>query len=265
MIENLEKTINQLRKKKPLVLNLTNYVTIDFMANSLLALGAAPIMSTCFDELEELVKLSDAININIGTLDETFIEQCIAAVQFTKQYNKPVVLDPVGAGATNIRTSAAKNLSHYASIIKGNASEIIALATDENQTKGVESTHTTQEAQMSAISLAKKNNCVVVVSGAIDFITDGEKTLEIKDGSSQMTLVTGMGCALTAVIAAMTTIVNNPFDASVMGTYFFALCGKLAAESNPGPGSYRTAFIDTLHSFDFKKMMLKEKEFSNEI
>ena len=254
MIEYIEQVISELRQRQPLVLNLTNYVTMDFMANSLLALGAAPIMTVCDDELEELTAIAAAININIGTLDETFIKRCTTITQLASHYNKPIILDPVGAGASSIRTRVARSLLPYASIIRGNASEIIALAADTNSTKGVESTHTTDEATKIAIDLAKTHHCTVFVSGPIDFITDGTRQTKVPYGSSLMPLVTGMGCVLTAVLAAFRGIIEDSFMASNLGAHYFTLCGELAALANPSLGSYKTHFIDNLYTANFLAM-----------
>lgn len=254
MIEQIKEAIINLRKNKPVILNLTNYVTMDFMANSLLALGAAPIMSVCSSELEELVRIATTININIGTLDDAFIENSINTVKFAKKYNKPIILDPVGAGATKIRTKHAQDLANSADIIRSNASEIIAVAGIQQNTKGVESTNSLIDAKNIAIKLAQNLECVIVVTGPIDFITDGTRNAYVPYGSNLMPLVTGMGCILTAVISAFRTIINDPFNACVLATHYCALCGQLAASTSNHPGAFRTNFIDNIHEADFYNM-----------
>lgn len=254
MIERIEIALKSLRIAKPLVLNLTNYVTMDFMANSLLAIGAAPIMTVCNEELEELIQIASCININIGTLDTVFIERCELAATLAHQYHKPFVLDPVGAGASKIRTKTARYLMTQASIVKGNASEIMALAKTDNKTLGVESTNTTDEAKASALSLSRMNGSTFVVSGPVDFITDGTRKAEISYGSSLMPLVTGMGCTLSAVISAFRGVESDDFEASVLATHYFTLCGELTAKTTKNPSSFCTNFIDNLHAADFKKL-----------
>lgn len=254
MIERIEATLLKLRDIKPLVLNITNYVTMDFMTNSLLALGCAPIMSVCNEELKELIKIAHAVNINIGTLDHAFIERCHLACSLAEEYQKPVALDPVGAGASLIRTNTALSLLKYASIVRGNASEIMALAHESSKTLGVESTNTTQQAKDAAIELAKQYGSTIVVSGPSDFITDESSQEEMSYGSPLMPLITGMGCTLTVVIAAFSAIVPNPFDAAFLATLYFTLCGQLAATESAQPGSFRSAFIDALYQADFSKM-----------
>ena len=247
MFKQIEQSIALLKKTKPLVLCLTNYVTMDFVANSLLACGAAPIMSNDEREFEELIKISSAVYINIGTLNEAFVKQCEAAVVIAKKYKKPIVLDPVGAGASAIRTAAAKTLAVHANIIRGNASEILALAGDASNTRGVEATNSIDDAREFAESLARALNCVVVISGAEDFITDGSKNQSLKFGSDLMPLVTGMGCALTGVIAAFAGSMGDTFDAAVSGAAYFSLCGSAAHTTCKGPGEFKVKFLDALY------------------
>ena len=237
-----------IKQHKPIILCLTNYVTMDFMANSLLALGAAPIMSCDDTELEELINISHAINLNMGTLDGAFISRCQTAVKIAQQNNKPIILDPVGAGASHIRTQSAKTLMPFADIIRGNASEIMALADMQTQTAGVESTQTTHMAKESADLLAKQLHNTVIVSGKEDYVTDGQRQETLQFGSSLMPFITGMGCTLTAVVAAFRAIQADSYDAARFATAFFGLCGNIAEQKAKAPGSFRTAFIDALYT-----------------
>ncbi len=250
MINQLKTKISDLRKSKPLVLCLTNYVTMDFMANSLLALGAAPIMSVCDAEIEELIKIAHVININIGTLNDESIARYYKAAKFAKQYHKPLILDPVGAGASMIRTKCARELMKDADIIRGNASEIMALLDDHSKTLGVESLNPTSQAKDQANILANKFNCTVVISGAEDFITDGKRQESLKFGSPLMPFITGMGCTLTAVIAAFRATINDSFEAAKYATSYFGLCGNLANIKADKPATFRSAFIDELYAAD---------------
>jgi hydroxyethylthiazole kinase len=227
---------------------------MDFMANCLLSLGAAPIMTQDKNELEELIKISSGININIGTLDNEFCDRIKLAVELAHRLKKPIVLDPVGSGATNIRTSTARDIINSAAIVRGNASEVISLLANENKTLGVESTHQVSDAKDIAIKLAKLHKCTVVVSGARDFISDGVREDNLAFGSELMPLVTGMGCALTAVIAAFMSVTKDAFEASVLGTAYFSLAGSVAGSRSTSPGSFRTNFIDELYKADFKAM-----------
>ena len=254
MFHDLEKALIQLRLTKPLILCLTNQVTMDFMANCLLSLGAAPIMTQDVREMEELIQICHAININIGTLDADFIQRANIATQLAIKYNKPIILDPVGAGASHVRTTASRSLMRSANIIRGNASEVMALLGNINKTLGVESTHLVSDAAHIALLLAKDHQCTVVVSGEQDFVTDGHKQERLAFGSSLMPLVTGMGCALTAVIAAFNAVVHDSYDAARIATAYFSLCGSLTAQKTDTPGSFRTLFIDELFKADFMAM-----------
>ncbi len=253
-MNKIEEAIDNLRDQKPLILNLTNLVTMDFVANCLLAIGAAPIMCVYEDELEELVKLSSVIYINIGTLDTGFIHLTQKAIQFATEYKKSIVLDPVGAGATAIRTKISGDIAPFSTIMRGNASEIMALGNTSFIAKGVEAVHTTEDATKIADMLAIDAKTIVAVSGAIDYITDGTRSKKISFGSPIMKNVTGMGCAMTAVIAAMLTVKEHPFEASVIGSQYFALCGELASLNCKHPGSFKSAFIDELHRANFDLM-----------
>lgn len=254
MLKTIDTLLLALRKKKPLILNLTNYVTMDFMANALLAIGAAPIMSVCDAELEELIKLSHCVNLNIGTLDSAFIERCHQAAILAKNAQKPIILDPVGAGATRIRTQTAQSLMKYADIIRGNASEIIALYKDQGKTLGVESLNTTDEAKDIATQIAKDYGSTVIVSGKVDFITDGKDETENHFGSPLMPLVTGMGCTLNAVIAAFRSLTPSSFESAQLAVSYFGLCGSIAEKKAKHPGTFRTTFIDLLHSADLTEI-----------
>ena len=254
MLHDLETTIKQLRQLKPLVLCLTNHVTMDFMANCLLSLGAAPIMSQDARELEELVRISHVVNLNIGTLDREFIERTNTTALLAQKYKKPIILDPVGAGASHIRTAASRSLIEHADIVRGNASEIMALLDNAHKTLGVESTHMVSDAAKSAAILARNHQCIVVVSGERDIVTDGLREESLCFGSALMPLVTGMGCTLTAVIAAFRAVIPNSFKAAQLATAYFSLCGSLVARKTDKPGSFRTLFIDELYSADFIAM-----------
>ena len=250
-IDHITSLIKRLRTTKPLVLNLTNYVTMDIMANSLLALGAPPIMTVCDEELEELIHISGSVYINIGTLDTAFIQRCHAASAIAVALQKPIILDPVGAGASRIRTETAITIMPHVDIVRGNASEILALKNTASQTQGVEAIHTTSDASQTAIETAKTYDCTVVISGPVDFITNGSDTNHIPYGSPLMPLITGMGCALTAVIAAFHAVESNAFAAATAATTYFGVCGQYAGHIAKHPGTFRTAFIDTLHAADF--------------
>lgn len=251
----------KLVKIKPVVLNLTNSVTQDFMANALLALGAAPIMSSSIDEIPELVSIASAVNINIGTLDNQFI--CLAghAVKEANAKNKPVILDPVGAGASQIRTDIAIELSQHANIIRGNSSEIMALVRDDVVTNGVESSRQSQDAIESGRFLANKHKSVIAISGEIDYIIGTDAINENYYGDELMTRVTGMGCVLSSVVAAFAAIEADYFLATNVAIAFYTLVAMDAKCRADKPAKFRTEFIDSLFApnWDFIQDKLLEK------
>lgn len=252
MLDQIKKSFLEINQKKPLVLCLTNYVTMDFMANSLLALGAAPLMSESLSEIEELVTISQAVYVNIGTLDDTFMERVLFASQIANSLKKPLILDPVGSGASKLRTTASTKLLALANIIRGNASEIISLSGVNGVTKGVETSDTVENAIDSATSLAQKHNKIIVISGPEDFVTDGTQRQILPFGSSLMPLITGMGCTLTAVLSAFVALNPDYFQASVYATSYFGLCGQLTHFQTKAPGAFRQTFIDNLYNPDWE-------------
>lgn len=255
MFGKMKHYCGKIKEKKPLILNLTNYVTMDFMANALLALGAAPIMSVDADEFGELIKIASAINLNIGTLDSHFMDKAHMALAIAKLENKSVILDPVGAGATKIRTQGALSLLPYCQMVRGNASEIMALSSHHIHAHGVESLHSTDEAHHSAQKiLSKYKKLIVIISGTKDKIMMQDKERILPWGVEQMKLVTGMGCTLTAVISAFMAVSEDKFEAATLGVAFFGLCGEQAARISLLPGSLRVNFINALYAPDFEMM-----------
>ncbi|MBL7479961.1 hydroxyethylthiazole kinase [Legionella bononiensis] len=252
MINDIKSSFLKIRQKKPLILCLTNYVTMDFMANSLLALGAAPLMSEALPELEELVNISQAVYINIGTLNDAFIERALYAADKAHSLNKPVILDPVGSGASKLRTAASQKIMDCADIIRGNASEIISLSGVNGRSKGVETAHQVESAMDSAITLAHHHNKIIVISGPEDFITDGTQKQVLPFGSELMPLITGMGCTMTAVLSAFAAVNPDHFQASTHAAAYFSLCGQLTHQHTQTPGTFRQAFIDNLYNPDWK-------------
>lgn len=242
----------KLTDKKPLILNLTNSVTQDFMANVLLALGAAPIMSASINEVSELVSISGAININIGTLTHEFINLASHAAAEANARNKCVILDPVGAGASKLRTATAIDLARNADIIRGNPSEIMSLIQTGILTKGVESSYHSQDAIESAKLLALGNKKVIAISGRTDYIVSADTLEEVSYGDELMTRVTGMGCSLGAVIAAFAAVEENYFLATCVAITFYTLVAMSARLRADKPAKFKIEFIDGLFAPDWK-------------
>ncbi|WP_348663743.1 hydroxyethylthiazole kinase [Chlamydia vaughanii] len=257
MLERMDEVLQHLRKEQPVILSITNYVSMDFLANCFLALGVSPIMSVSDLELDELIKLSSAVYINIGTLDHLFIQRAYRAVDLAERYDKPVIFDPAGSGATNIRTEVSHHLLTHATIIRGNASEILSFGdTPRHRSHGLDAVHTTEDAINMAQSLANdcRCGCAVAVSGAVDYVTDGERNATAEYGDPLMSRITGIGCSLTGVLAAFRAVLEDSFEACRLGMEYFGLCGMLARENAPFPGMFKPLFIDELYAADFERM-----------
>jgi len=249
MFEKINAIITSIRQKKPLVLNITNDVTMDFIANGILSVGASPIMSKAEQEMEDLIRISSAIVMNPGTLDERFIRLCDRVAEIANQLNKPIILDPVGAGATRYRTEAnMKWIERYnISILRGNASEILALAGETGTTKGVDSTAESDSVIEQAKLLSRAFSATVLVSGKTDVVVDDNRVETFQRGSAWMPMITGSGCLLSAVVAAFHAVENNRFEAAASAAVFYGVCGEIAASQAEGPGSFKVKFLDALH------------------
>ena len=251
---SLQRCLTRIRNEKPMVLHFTNYVTLDLGANCVLALGGSYMLSFTSQDLEDLIGKSQSVIINIGTLDSSFCELCMQAVKSAKAQNKPVVLDPVGAGATEVRASIARNLLAYVDVVKGNAGEIIALAYGNAQSKGVDSLSNPREAHTYAQEIAKKYGCIVVVTGNVDYITYQDRWAQVPFGVPLMTSVVGMGCSLASVIGTFMPVLEDAFESTVLAVKYFSMCGNIAFSKASSPGQFRTLFIDALYEADFESM-----------
>ncbi len=252
MYNQISSSLNLIRHRSPLIHNISNFVTMDLVANGLLAMGASPIMAHASEELTEIINISESLSLNIGTLDDTWIKACKIALRHAQQKNIPVVLDPVGAGATKLRTRTSIELLEQGGIkfIKGNASEIIALSGKQlDSSKGVENTSTLEQALDAGKALAEKYNICVVITGKQDAIISAQAIEQFTFGHPIMTKVTGIGCLLNSVIATFATLPLDAFAAAKQATLFFAICGEEAAKNcDPlAPASFRSAFINQLY------------------
>jgi hydroxyethylthiazole kinase len=254
-----------LRTKQPVVHCITNHVVSNFQANGLLALGASPIMGDAPEEAEELSLLADALSLNIGTLDKLSLNSMLLAGKAANSKGIPVVLDPVGAGATSFRLAAIRQLLEEVDItvLRCNAGELAAIAGAEWQAKGVDAGQGNADVIELALQTARKYKLTVAVTGITDVVTDGETIEEIPYGSSLMSSVTGMGCLLSSVVAAfLAASTDQPMTAASEALRFYAICGEEAAQLSQGPGSFQIAFLDGLASMepgnDEKRIRLEE-------
>ena len=238
-----------IRQIHPLIHNITNLVVMPTTANFLLALGAAPIMAHAQEELVEIIQLAQALVINIGTPDETWLAAIKQAQRAALKRNIPIVFDPVGAGASRYRTQASLTIIQRGiDVIRGNASEIMALLDTSITTKGVDSTQISSHALASAQTLAEQYRCIVVVSGQIDFIVSATQTIALNYGTPLLTKVVGMGCSLTAMIASFLAINPERLKACVHAMAWMGLVSEYAEKKSTGPGSFYSQLLDSLYS-----------------
>jgi hydroxyethylthiazole kinase len=244
--------LDKIRKNAPLVHNITNFVVMTPTANILLALGASPVMAHSRKEAADMAAMAGALVLNIGTLAEKWIEAMVLAARAANQRGIPVILDPVGAGATGYRTRTVKHILGEVkiSVIRGNASEVICLADDEVTTKGVDSSLTLSDEMVDAAgAIARQHGCIVAISGEKDLVTDGSRTFRVANGVSLMTRVTGLGCGLSAISGAFCAVAGDDLLAAVAAAFgFYGLCGELALGISDRPGSFFVAFLDSLYS-----------------
>lgn len=249
--------LNKLRAKKPLIHNITNYVVMNYTANALLACGASPVMAHAAEEVEEMVSLAGALVLNIGTLTPQWVEAMLSAGKKANALKVPIVLDPVGSGATRLRTESANRLARELSIqvVRGNASEVLSLAKEEARTKGVDSVHTVEEAEGAAITLARELKTTLAITGKVDLITDGKRILKVYNGHALMGMVTGTGCTATVMIGAFLAVDPDPVEAATTALAYFGLAGEMAAAQTTSPGSYQIALLDALFSIGEKELL----------
>lgn len=257
----LKNMLENVRKNCPLVHNITNYVTVNDCANIILACGASPIMADDENEVEEITTICGGLNINIGTLNKRTIASMLKAGKKANELNHPVVLDPVGAGASALRTETATKLLEEVkfSVIRGNISEIKTLALGSGTTKGVDADvadKVTEENLDEIIAFAKafsaKTGAVIAITGAIDIVADADKAYCIRNGHPMMSSITGTGCQLSAMTTAFVTAnQDNPLEAAAAAVSAMGYAGEVAhtrLSEMDGNSSYRNYIIDAIYN-----------------
>jgi hydroxyethylthiazole kinase len=243
-------TLRVLRERRPLVHQITNYVVMNETANATLALGALPVMAHALQEVEEMAAAADALVLNIGTLSEQWVEAMLLAGKATKG---PIVLDPVGAGATRYRTETAKRLlaELEVAVVRGNSAEIATLAGQEAEIRGVESIELTGSGAELAREAARSLGTVVAVTGPTDHVSDGARVIAVSNGHELLATVSGTGCMSTAVTGAFLAVKPDaPLEAAAEALVAFGVAGEDAARDARGPGTFHAALYDALYSLD---------------
>lgn len=256
----LKNVLDNVRKRSPLVHNITNYVTVNDVANIVLAIGASPIMADEVDEVEDITSICNGLNINIGTLNKRTIPAMLKAGQKANELHHPVVLDPVGVGASQLRTQTAFDLIDHIhfDVIRGNISEIKTLALNQGNVHGVDASiedAVTDDNLEQCIhfveAYAQKTNSVIVVTGAIDLVADEKQCYVIRNGEKEMSAITGTGCQLSALIAAFVSAnQDNVLEAVAGAVCTMGLAGEIAKTymlENDGNSTYRHRIIDAVY------------------
>lgn len=239
--------LETMRASRPLIHCITNFVAMNIAANTLLAAGASPAMIHAPEEAGEFARIAAALTVNIGTLSPLWVEGMKLAAEGANAAGRPWVLDPVAHFATTYRSRATVELLALSpAVIRGNASEIMALGGEASATRGVDAADPVAAAENAARSLALKQACTVAVTGETDFVTDGTRAMRVHGGSVLMPQVTALGCSLTCLVGAYTAVIPDVFEATVAALAHYAVAGENAAADADGPGSFGWRFLDAL-------------------
>lgn len=260
-----EKILRTIRERKPIIHQITNYVTAQDCANIVLALGGSPIMADAQEELFEIVQLSNALVINIGTLNDRTLSSMYTASRFAREGNIPIILDPVGSGASSYRTEAVQSLisTVIPTVIRGNLSEIRSVAHLDSHTSGVDSAgsdgpeHIEQSMEI-AYNLSRKLGCIIAITGKTDVVSDGTSIATIENGHPSLTQITGTGCMSTAMVGTCCAVTDDYFSSTVTALLGMGIAGELAS-IHSGLGKFRTALFDSISTLDGALLMQRGK------
>jgi hydroxyethylthiazole kinase len=249
---NPGKSLAAMRERKPLVHQITNYVVMNETANATLALGALPVMAHAPEEMEEMVGIAGALVLNIGTLSRVWVEAMLTAGWAANARGVPVVLDPVGAGATTYRTDTAKRILDEVdvAVLRGNAGEVATLVGVAAEVRGVESVDSGAEAAEIAREAARSLGVIASVTGAVDHVSDGERVAAVANGNPMLATITGTGCMSSAVTGCFLAVAESTFDGAVEALVAFGVAGEDAARDAKGPGSFHVNLYDALAALD---------------
>jgi len=245
----------KVRLHRPLVHNITNFVAMQFSANVLLSVGASPVMAHAAPEVAEMAAQADGLVLNIGTLEPDWVTAMETAAAAAHAHGKPVVLDPVGVGATAYRTDTAHRLldTAHPTAVRGNASEIGVLVGTGGDVRGVDAAG----AQLPLDALAtwaRRRHCLVIATGAVDIATDGDRVVRVFNGHERLQQVTATGCSLSALVGAFLAVAvkteGRPLEAVTSALAYFGAAGERAAAQARGPGSFAVALLDELAAYE---------------
>lgn len=244
--------IEEIRKRKPLIHNLTNFVVMNFTANIILSIGASPVMAHAMEEVEEMAGYAGSIVLNIGTLEPDWVNAMVIAGKAANSRGIPVIFDPVGVGATRYRTQAATHILNNVRInlVRGNAAEISALAGYETKIRGVDSLVGIDEVAGKIKEAARRLNSVVAMTGVEDLVCDGDRCFAVSGGDAMFTRVTGTGCAASVACACFASVQSDMVHAAIHALAYYGVAGSEAASRASGPGSFPIHLLDSLANLD---------------
>ena len=248
--------LRAIRERKPLVHQITNYVVMNETANATLALGALPVMAHALQEVEEMASAASALVLNIGTLSDDWVEAMLLAGRAANRAGAPVVLDPVGAGATRYRTETSRRLLRDldVAVVRGNSAEIATLAGRAAEIRGVEAVGAVAGPEL-ARDAARALGCIAAVTGPVDHVSDGERSISVSNGHELLGTVTGTGCMSTAITGCFLAVrPDDPLEAAAEALVAFGVAGEEAAKKAKGPGSFHVALYDALYALDPGKL-----------
>jgi len=247
----------KIRQKKPLIHHITNMVTANDNANVTLAIGASPVMALSKYEVEEMTAQADSLVLNLGTLNPDLIESCWLAGKVANQKGIPVILDPVGAGATQYRTSTAKKIlsEMKIAIIRGNVGEISALLDDPRFIKGVDAEVTGLSISDLAQEASKRYETVVAVTGKVDYISDGIHLISVYNGHPWLKILTGAGCMASSLCATFASVEEDHLMSTAAAIGFFGVCAEIAAKKVKGPGLFHQVLFDVIYNMDVETLV----------
>ncbi|MDX8336054.1 MULTISPECIES: hydroxyethylthiazole kinase [Cetobacterium] len=261
LLNDIEIALEKVKEITPLVYHLTNTVTINDCANITLAIGASPLMSFCIEELEEIIGFSSSVVLNIGTMDKSMRDMIVEVGKIANRLKKPIVLDPVGVGATKARKELIERILKEVkvSVIKGNMAEIKSILNIESQSRGVDSLDNESSGIEIVKLAAKKLKTTIAITGKIDYVGNEEMVVEIRNGHKKMGLVTGTGCMISSLIGSFLGGDNSSLISSVAGVLAMGIAGELSEKDFIGTGSLKVNIIDNISKLNNDIIRLNEK------
>jgi len=252
MTFSIADAMRRVRASRPLVHHITNYVTVNDCANATICAGGSPVMTDAAEDVVDMAGIASSIVLNIGTLNERTVASMIAAGKRANERGIPVILDPVGVGATGYRTEVAGRILREVrvSIVKGNTGEIGILAGTGGEVKGVDSAGGSGDPAEAVRTLARRLGCVVAMTGETDYASDGDRTFSVRNGDVLMEAVSGTGCMTASVVGCYAAVCDDLLTGTVAAMAVLSVAGEIAAAGAKGPGSFRVGLLDALHGLD---------------